>query len=216
MKKIIFYFSLVALYAVPALAQNKHAKADVWIDRFDFEASGLRNNANHQTLGGESWTAFTDYTVNGESMVSKIYPIDNTEHGKVLELKYALNQGKSKYNPYVALLCATQAAAYPKHIVYVAYDYKGPAHSFMFNTKDVTDFNYFRKEVPASNDWTTVLIPLADLKQTPTLAKGALFNPEQLNGLEWFLQGVTGEAGSLRIDNIRFVYTPIEGRNYQE
>ena len=215
MKKIIFYLSLFSICTVHAFAQNKHAKADVWIDRFDFETNGLRTS-NNQTLRGESWISLNDNNLNGESIVSRIFPIDDKEHGKVLELKYTLNQGQSKYNPYVALFCPLQANTYPSHIVYIAYDYKGPSHLFLFNTNDVKDNNHFKKEVASSKDWTTVMIPLSELKQAPGVGKQIPFNPDELNGLEWLVQGITGDTGSLMIDNIRFVYTPIEGRNYQE
>jgi hypothetical protein len=215
MKKIIFYFSLFVSCASTVLAQNKHQKEDVWIDRFDFEANAHKHS-NNANLKGEPWVSITDYTVEGESMLSKLYPVDDKEHGKVLELKYTLTQGKSKDNPFVAVVCAVQAANYPQHIVYVAYDFKGPEHTFLFNTSDVKDYNYFKKLVPASKEWTTVLIPLTDLQQAQNIGKPITFNPDALNGLEWLIQGKSGDTGSLILDNIRLVYTPIESKNYKD
>ncbi len=215
MKKIILYFSLFFSYTITAFAQNKHSKEDVWIDRFDIEAHSDKH-ANNQTSRGEFWVSLTDYTLEGESMLSKLYPVDNKEHGKVLELKYTLAQGKSKSNPFVAVVCAVQAASYPQHVVYVAYDFKGPDHTFLFNTTDVKDNNYFRKMIPASKEWTTVLIPLTDLQQAQNIGKQIAFNPDALNGLEWMIQGKSGDTGSLMLDNIRLVYTPIESKNYKD
>lgn len=219
MKKIIFYFSLIALSTLHAFAQDKHQKKDVWVDRFDFETSPNSTFSyakNNQTVRGETWTAFTDYTLQGESTVSKLYTISDSEHGKVMELQYNLSAGQSTFPPYVGVFCSTQAETYPKHIVYVAYDFKGPYHSFIYATSDITDYNYYRKSVPPSAEWKTVMIPLSELKQENVNGKIVTFDPEKLNGIEWIIQGKDGEKGSLIIDNIRFVYTPIESKNYAE
>jgi hypothetical protein len=215
MKKIIFYFSLFLLCTVSAMAQNKHAKADVWIDRFDFEGYGLRSS-NQNTLRGETWKSFSDNDINGVSSITRNYSIPDKEHGKVLELNYTLTQGEAKYAPYVGVYCNLQASTYPEHIVYIAYDYKGSQHALQYCTNDVKDFNYYKKDIPASEQWTTVLVPVSELQQTSGSGTKVPLNMKELNALSWLIQGKTGDTGSLMIDNIRFVYTPIEGKNYAE
>ena len=217
MKKIVFYFSLFVLSSISVIAQNKHAKADVWIDRFDFEGPGSKT-FNRKTLRGENWLTLTDKDNNGASTIQPNFTTSDKEHGKVLELNYTLTQGELKYDPYVGVYCNTQASTYPKHIVYVAYDYKGPKHAFQFCTNDITDYNFYRKNVPASAEWTTILIPLTELKRSTDFGNGekVALNPEELKALQWFIQGKTGETGTLLLDNIRFVYTPIETKNYTE
>ncbi|MDB5255913.1 MAG: Carbohydrate binding family 11 [Chitinophagaceae bacterium] len=217
MKKIIFYFSLFSVCSINAFSQKTHTKEDVWIDRFDFEGAGSKT-FNRNTLRGETWLTLSDVDNKGASTISPNFIISDKEHGKVLQVNYTLNQGELKYDPYVGIYCTTRASSYPKHIVYVAYDYKGPKHAFQFCTNDVTDYNYYRKNVPASEEWTTILIPIADLEQSPDFGNGEKppLHAEELKALQWFIQGKAGDTGSLLIDNIRFVYTPIEGRNYKD
>lgn len=209
MKTNSFCTLLFLFLSTTVFAQHKHKK-EIWIDRFDFEIVNFETKQiNTKTPRGEVWVAFNDITSNGESVIKRSFDMYDKSHGGVLNLSYTLKQGASKDDPYVGIFCSIEKGTYPDSIMYVAYDYKGSGHSFMFRTSDIKDFCYYKKDLPASTEWQSVLIPLTDLTQ-PSWGKKANFTPTELNGLQWFVQGKNNETGNLRIDNIRLVYSPTE------
>jgi licheninase len=88
----------------------------------------------------------------------------------------------------------------------ITYYFKGNAHRWQVHTSDVTDHDYFGAVVPASDDWTRVVIPFQDLTQEGWGAVVPL-NLQNVNMMSGLAKGGTGDTGAIWMDDVMLVET---------
>ncbi len=177
-------------------------KGEVLIDNFD-KATGV-------SIPGGTWSGYTDKPNQGASVffpadIKSAYYMDTVRNSQALKFSYKLNKGGFKWEPYISLTLAintTQLA--PGIIKAIAYDFKGSSHNLIYELEDVTDYAHYKKAVPASKEWTTVIIPFTELQQ-PGWGKKVEFSANDLSALDWMVMGQTGDSGTICLDNIRFL-----------
>lgn len=98
----------------------------------------------------------------------------------------------------------------------VSFWYKGPACSFQVIIKEVTNYGFHSKAIPATADWTKYTVLWGDLDQ-PSWAKASphvpvKFSAQNVQKLQWqFETGTSGkpeETGVIWIDDVRIMNMP--------
>lgn len=149
--------------------------------------------------GGASTLTFTGATglsiaMNGEGYASS----------KSLEVSYQFDQGSLSFSPYVGFGVSLASAAAPLDATGytgVAYVYRGGAHRLQVQTTEVTDYDFFGIDVPASPSWKAVNLPFSMLRQEGWGASVSL-DLTHVVELTFALRGSTGGSGTLAIDDL--------------
>jgi len=179
---------------------------EIWIDRFD--------NATGKALTGGNWFTYNDKPNLG---ASQIFPEDVTKAYKRfperkddmgIDLSYKLNKADFKWEPFVGVgvnIADSNITVGLNSIKGVAYDYKGSGHYFIFQTSTIKDYAHYRRMVPASEEWKTMIIPISELRQPNSWGKPVEFDPTMIEAFQWLMLGVTGDSNTISIDNVRFL-----------
>ncbi len=186
---------------IKELAENK----SIWIDRFQ-TTDGLTAFKSH-------WFGGTDASNGGKSMIlpidlkSAIESKEANSSDKVQHIRYKLNKGTFTWDPYISWGTATKPADWaitPDSIVAIAYDYKGAAHSLIWQLSSVEDYANYQKPLAESAEWTTALIPVKNLKQ-PSWGRTVDKDISKTTGFLWQVMGKTGDSADVYIDNVRLI-----------
>jgi endoglucanase len=202
------YTTLVLLFliTVNSFAQKKNNKIPgIWIDQFE--------TSSGKALTKGRWLMSTDSYNQGESKflqdsIQKCYQIDSTGN-HYLKFDYILDKGDFKWDPYVCLDVEIADSQLNNNIAPLikglAYEYKGSKHNLVFVSSLVTDYAYHQIKVPESETWTTIYIYFDELKQPVYWGKRVDLDKATIKSLRWMISGITGEQGSLSIDNVRLL-----------
>ena len=153
--------------------------------------------------GGKSVLTFTGAAAGGIAMNGPGY-----QSLRSMEISYTFDQGTYAYTPYLGFgvwfadkAAPMDASAY----VGIAYTYHGGAHRARIETFEVTDYNYFGMDLPASTDWKTVIVPFTQIHQESWGTIPATFNPKNLGNVSFQVRGATGTQDKLWMDNLMFL-----------
>lgn len=152
--------------------------------------------------GGKSVLTFTGAAAGGIAMNGPGY-----QSLRSLEIAYTFDQSTLPYLPYLGFGVWFADAAAPMDAsayVGIAYTYRGGAHRARIETFDVTDYDNFGLDFPASADWKTVIVPFTQIRQEGFGVK-ATFNPKNLGNVSFQVRGATGTQGKLWMDNLMFL-----------
>jgi uncharacterized protein len=186
----------VACFSNPAHAQYKNDT--LWIDKFD--------QVKLKTLTNANWYTYSDKATDGGSSITLDYSMDTELKSQVLTCSYKLNKKNWKYDPYATMACHLKGKEIYYGIQAIAYEFKGSAHTLMFRTKNIKDYAFYRKTINKSETWTTVTIPIAELKQPKYWGSPKRLILSELEGLAWQADGASGDSGYIAIDNVRLIY----------
>lgn len=152
--------------------------------------------------GGQSTIAFTGAADGGVAMNGPGY-----ESTRSMEVTYTFDQGTLPYLPYLGWGVWFADANAPMDVspyVGIAYTYRGGAHRARIETFEVKDYDYLGMNMPASVDWSTVIVPFAQIRQEGYGVK-VTFNPKNLGNISFQVRGATGTQGTVDIDNLMFL-----------
>lgn len=204
MKQIPYYLIGIILLCISTMAFMP-IPADykgLWIDNFEKKTS--------KSLQGGNWFFITDSSNKGASKIQprlfeNAYRFDSSLKSNVIGFSYALHKGDFQW-PYIGLNLETKATQFKSlsMVKGVAYRYKGAAHTFIYLTSEINDYSHYRRMVPESDEWTTILIPFSELRQ-PVWGKKQEFFHTSLEGLQWQVQGFEGDTGTVYLDEIRMI-----------
>ncbi|HEY8399610.1 MAG TPA: polysaccharide deacetylase family protein [Cytophagaceae bacterium] len=204
---LLLSFLILSLLACKSVNSGKSDKKvkHFWVDQFDVKSG--------QGFNKEYWYVITDKGNGGASVISPLdiksaytlFPERNNNQG--LKFTYELKKGNFNW-PYVAFGLPVKNDTTIGSIGTwegIAYDFKGSNHTFIYQTTNVKDYAYFQKTVFESEEWKTVVIPFAQLKQPQYWGKQVEFDRSLIQGLAWNITGKDGDTGSICIDNVRFL-----------
>jgi endoglucanase len=157
---------------------------------------------NDSSNGGKSVLTFTGAVAGGIAMNGAGY-----QSTRSLDISYTFDQGTSLYQPYLGfgVWFADRPTPFDASIyVGIAYTYRGGAHRAKIENFEVTDYDFFGMDVPASADWNTVIVPFTQIHQEGWGIKTA-FNPKNVGNVSFQVKGATGGQGALSIDNLMFL-----------
>lgn len=197
--KILFLLSLLFLGSFCESAAQ--TPATVLVE--DFEDGDTQNK-----LGGY-WYSYNDNGQGGKSALKQssfekgLVTTGGYQSKGMLQVEVVLDKGTYQWSPYYGLATAIDDidVLNPSAFAGVSYWHKGVAHKFELNTPDITDYDHYQVQVPASNEWKLVTIEFSMLTQEGWGEKVPL-NLDNPVRLVWNLNKT---SGSFQIDNIRFV-----------
>ena len=152
--------------------------------------------------GGKSVLTFTGAPAGGIAMNGPGY-----QSARSLEISCTFDQGTYLYQPYLGFGVWFAHSNAPMDVsAYqgIAYTYRGGAHRARIETFEVTDYDFLGMNLPASADWTTVIVPFAQIRQEGWGVK-VTFNPKSLGNVSFEVRGATGTQSQLNIDNLMFL-----------
>src|SRR6187431_1308996 len=123
---------------------------------------------------------------------------------KSLEVSYTFDKGTSKIDPYAGFGVAIGTDAVPYDLASytgVSYTYQGGAHRVQVQVTDVTDYDDFGMNLPASPAWKTVNVPFQAFAQDGWGVK-AQFDLGHVKNIAFALKGLAGTSGGLKVDNL--------------
>lgn len=127
---------------------------------------------------------------------------------KSLEVSFAFDRGTLTYDPYVGWGVSLATAANPIDLsAYsgIAYDYLGSAHRPRVENANVTDYDEFGANLPASASWKSVTLPFTSLAQEGW-GKKVAFDPSRCTNISFAARGASGTpGGTVQVDNLRLV-----------
>lgn len=187
---------LLLVLCFQAFAQN-----DLLIEDFE-DGNNTTNNKNGY------WYSFNDNDMGGASTIkpanweSDAFVKGGYKSDKMFKVSVNLNKASYPWAPYFAF--ATMVPTSPSYdnseFDGIAYWHKGVAHTFRVDVEDVTDYDNHLIEVPASKEWTRVIIDFANLRQEGWGKKVDLDIDQEIR-LVWVLRT---ESGDFQIDQIQF------------
>jgi len=197
---IQFFKITLIVYSVfvTGLIGHSQNKKDLVIDRF--------SKNNFKTLTKGDWFSFTDKGDGGESTIVTKYEKDG-QGNQFYGFTYTLQKGHYPWVPFAAMACHVSGKQMPAGVQAISYQFKGNEHSFILHSDNVKDFAFYQKVIPASKEWTTVIIPLTSLRQ-PKWGKKVSFNEQEMNALCWQVIGTSNDSGKVAIDDVQLLYTP--------
>ncbi len=202
---------LVTNYSVTA--QNKKPKPiptitsnEIWIVWFDAPTG--------KAITGGDWFTFNDKPNGGASKIfpediKKSYkPIPQRNQNPAFEFSYLLDKANYQWEPYVGLgvkIIDSNISVNIENIKGIAYDYIGSRHTVMYQLSSVKDYAHYRRMVPETEEWKTMIIPISEFRQPNAWGKPVEFNANLIEALQWVILGRTGDTGTLCIDNVRLL-----------
>ena len=157
---------------------------------------------NDSQNGGASVMTFTGVAPGAIAMNGPGY-----ESERSLEISYTLDQGTLTYPGYLGWGVWFADKDKPMDVspyVGLAYSYKGGAHRVRVETFEVTDYDFFGMDFPASASWTTVIVPFSQMMQEGWGPR-ATFNPANVGNISFQVRGSKGQSGRLALDNLMFL-----------
>jgi len=158
------------------------------------------------------WYGYTDTDNAGLSTLSFTGAADGAvamngpgfQSQKSLEVSFALVKGASTIDPYVGFGVGIGSDAAPYDLTKytgISYTYQGSAHRVQVQVSDVTDYDDFEVNLPASPVWKTVTLPFETFAQEGWGAK-APFDLSHVKNIAFAIRGTTGTSGKVDIDNL--------------
>jgi len=158
------------------------------------------------------WYGYTDTDNHGLSTLSFTGAADGAvamngagfQSQKSLEVSYTLAKGASTIDPYVGFGVALGSAAAPYDLTNytgLSYTYQGGAHRVQVQVTDVTDYDDFGLNLPASAAWKTVVLPFETFSQEGW-GKKAPFDLSHVMNIAFSIKGTAVTSGALKIDNL--------------
>ena len=123
---------------------------------------------------------------------------------KSLEVSYTFDKGTSKIDPYAGFGAAIGSDTVPYDLANytgVSYTYQGGAHRVQVQVTDVTDYDDFGMNLPASPAWKTVNVPFQTFAQEGWGVKTQL-DLRHVKNIAFALKGLAGTSGGLKVDNL--------------
>lgn len=173
---------------------------DLLID--DFE------DGDDRTEFGEGWYVYVDDVTGGLSTVTapEWSRPDGYAGTRSFWLGFTLSKGTLTYNPYVGLSGAIPATAETASYAGLSYMYRGVAHSVRVQTSNVTDYDFFALQFPASSEWTLALVPYEALRQEGYGAQ-VPWDATLINAVSWQIAGPDATTDTFELDDIYFEKT---------
>ena len=163
------------------------------------------DKANYRSSKINQWGTYSDSSHGGGTHTILSYFKDKKVKSQVLHFSYTLLKKDWEYKPYAGISCSINSTTLPETFIYgIAYEFKGNKHTFNYLSSSVTDNCNFKKQIPESKEWTTVIIPFSELKQD-SWGLQIPFNYFDLTGFTWLFSGNDHDTGSVFIENIRFL-----------
>lgn len=165
---------------------------------------------NSQNILGGYWYDFNDNDAGGKSRLKdqawlrpETMAVGGYDSTAGLYVDVILEKSNYQWSPYYAL--ATQVnktdVFTPANFAGVSYWHKGVAHTFRVDIEEVKDYDYHVYQVPASKDWTLVVVDFEMMNQGGWGRRVDL-NLDNSIKLVWNLDQT---SGSFQIDDISFV-----------
>jgi endoglucanase len=112
-----------------------------------------------------------------------------------------MSKGNYEWDPFVGVGAhvSVDVSSYEG----LSYQFRGPAHTVRFETSNVTDYDFFAFEVPASGAWTKVKIPFDALLQQGFGAK-VPWDVEKLTAVSFHVVAPDGTTGKIELDDVYF------------
>lgn len=195
MKNITIIWLLITL-SFQAFSQN-----DLLIEDFE-DGNNTTNNKNGY------WYSFNDNEMGGASTIkpanweSEAFVNGGYKSDKMFKVSVNLEKAEYPWAPYFAFATMVPISDYYDNSEFdgIAYWHKGVAHTFRVDVDDVTDYDNHLIEVPASKEWTRVVIDFANLRQEGWGKKVELDVDQEIR-LVWVLRT---ESGDFQIDQVQF------------
>jgi licheninase len=161
------------------------------------------------------WYTFTDQTNGGGSVLTMpgttgsafVANGEGYASAKSLQVDYSFDKGTLTYQPYIGVGVSVGDATKPLDLsafTGISYQYRGGAHRLRVENTEVTDWDFFGVDLPASTSWKTVTVLLKDMTQEGWGKKVALV-PAHVTALSFYARGETGGKASLQVDNLKVV-----------
>ncbi|HEY5954928.1 MAG TPA: CIA30 family protein, partial [Polyangiaceae bacterium] len=184
-----------------------HGSKELLVD--DFE------DGDDKPLITGGWFTYTDKSNGGGSILTMPGAIGSAivangegySSSKSLQVDYSFDQGTLTYAPYVGFGVWIGDVANPVDLsgyTGISYQYRGGAHRPRVEISDVTDYDQFGVELPASTSWKTVTLTFKDFTQEGW-GKRVKFDASHTTALSFYMKGATGGKASLQIDNLKVV-----------
>ncbi len=165
-------------------------------------------DGNYTSLWNSPWTTYNDNKDGGRSTIDTSMAAGNSS-SKAIKVTYSLNKGSYEYSPYVGLVVSANAdEVTPENLsacTAIQYDYKGDAHDFRVQSTVDVEYNYHKSAANASSGWKTRTVYWDDLAQETGWGMPADISNvrKAVTAFSWQLQGTSGTAGTLQIDNVK-------------
>ena len=124
---------------------------------------------------------------------------------KSLEVSYTFAKGTSTIDPYVGFGASIGSDTAPYDLATytgVSYTYQGGAHRVQVQVSDVTDYDDFGMNLPASPAWKTVTAAVRDVRPRRLGRQGARSISATSETSLLRSRGLAGTSGGLKIDNL--------------
>ncbi|MFW5851761.1 MAG: hypothetical protein ACOCWB_06030, partial [Bacteroidota bacterium] len=167
------------------LVSTVYAQQNFLVD--DFEDGDSVNNFYQDV-----YTISTDQE-NGGNSTASYYLAEGYNSQYAVHVDYTIDRGAYDFDPYVQIY----SPIYNKDLSAssgVSFWYKGPQVFLRAETLNITDYDFYRVEVPASAEWTEYTFTWAEFSQQGW-GNVADFDLSVFLGLSWQCFGVTGDAG---------------------
>ncbi len=160
-----------------------------------------------------SWYGYTDGPNGGLSTIqfggsaALAVTAEGYQSAKALEATYTFDMGALGYQPFVGVGVALGSSASPLELsAYqgIAYVYRGGAHRVQVQTSEVTDFNFYGMDLPASATWKSVVLPFRTFAQQ-SWGEAVPFAPAHVTAIDWQIRGNTGDSGAFALDDLKIV-----------
>ena len=165
-------------------------------------------DGDYTSLWDSPWTTYNDNGDGGQSTIDTSMATGNSS-SKAIKVTYSLNKGNYEYSPYVGLVVSANAdEVTPEDLSTcsaIQYDYKGDAHDFRVQSTVNVKFNYHKSAANSSSGWKTRTVYWDDLAQEAGWGIAADISNvrKAVTAFSWQLQGTSGTAGTLQIDNVK-------------
>lgn len=165
-------------------------------------------DGNYTSLWNSPWTTYNDNNDHGQSTIDTSMTTGNSS-SKAIKVTYSLVKANYEYSPYVGLVVSANAdEVTPENLsacTAIQYDYKGDAHDFRVQSTVNVEYNYHKSAANASSSWKTRTVYWDDLAQETGWGTPADISNvrKAVTAFSWQLQGTSGTAGTLQIDNVK-------------
>ena len=165
-------------------------------------------DGNYTSLWNSPWTTYHDNKDGGQSTIDTSMATGNSS-SKAIKVTYSLVKANYEYSPYVGLVVSANAdEVTPENLsacTAIQYDYKGDAHDFRVQSTVNVEYNYHKSAANASSSWKTRTVYWDDLAQETGWGTPADISNvrKAVTAFSWQLQGTSGTAGTLQIDNVK-------------
>lgn len=156
---------------------------------------------------GTDWYAYDDADANGASTIAgadgsdHLVVLDGYQASPSLSAAYQLAKGDYEWDPFVGVGFNVPTSAALGDYDGISYVYKGAAHTLRFESTNITDYDYYVWNVPASGTWSAVTISFTQLAQAG-YGTPVEWAPELVKNINWHVVDEDGTTGSLELDDV--------------